>query len=619
MANTLVELLKQKKSVSATPATPAAPATSTAPLVADEATQHAQVVEEIKNTEAFREALKVFRGNDLVKRADWTPYPGMVAHGMVRLEGDVVLLTSFGRKVIDAVPLPQASSPPAANPLIDALRTSRTSTAPNAATTAPAPNQQQRLRTLSPLFTRAQGGSSEEVKKAADQIRAVLGEPTDGTVDALMRNVFQGMVNEADARIAREQRVSVVGPIDIVDMQPFVVDDPSQPENVPIEQWWPKYVGEEWSARRSHTHNVVIDENGNDVLYEAFDNGLVAVSQGTMHIVLATPAVTARFLKPTKLRSSIANGVGSTINPPDGPGPNAPDVDDTTAKPATATPILQLPDGRDALKLGKKDLTDAHAKVFSDVLEGSQAVKIYREFSVLPAKGRTMDMLVVDLRLMLALTYSTEWRAAAEAWRNTYVSPPPSPAETTPPPEAIPPAEAAPATPTEAATPPVSDVNVAVSPEAVDDVLAEASPTVPTKSETTAPAETPREVATRVFNELCDRTASFKGPVTAGPSDDPAEFVLYLNCRPMRGPVTDLADFLRPFEAKVAAENEVVDYQQLAWRDGPKSVVTAIAMAANRGELRLPAALYCDKHHPCYNEVVAYLTRFATEVIRTCY
>ncbi len=604
MSNPLVEMLKRKNVASATPATTPAPA------VPDEATQHAQVVEEIKNTEAFREAIKVFRGNDQVQRANWTPYPAMVAHGMVRLEGDAVLLTSFGRKVIDAIPLPEASPPVTGKPLLDVLRTQREGSTAGATTATPTPTQKDRLRTLSPMFTRAQGGTLDDVKAAADQIRTVLGEPTDGTVDALMRNVFQGMVNEADARIAREQRVSVVGPIDIVDMQPFVVDDPSQPENVSIEQWWRQYVGEEWGDRRSHTHNVAIDENGNDVLYEAYDNGLVTVSQGTMHIVLATPTVTTRFLRPIKVRASIANGVGSTINPPDGPGPNAPDVDDTTAKPATAVPILQLPDGRDALKLGKKDLTDAHAKVFSDVLEGSQAVKIYREFSVLPAKGRTIETLLVDLRLMLALTYSTEWRAAAEAWRNTYVSPTTSPAEAAPP---TPAAEAAPPMPS------VSDVNVAVSPEAVDDVLAEAKAAASTTSETTVPVETPRDVATRVFNELCDRTASFRGPITAGPSDDPAEFVLYLNCRPMRGPVTDLADFLRLFEAKVAEQNELVDYQQLPWRDGPKSVVTAIAMAANRGELRLPAALYCDKHHPCYNEVVAYLTRFATEVIRTCY
>lgn len=618
MANVLTDLLKRK---GATPGT-------ASPVVPDETTQITQVVEEIQATTAFRDAIRIFRGNDQVKRAEWTPYPAMISHGIVRLDGDWVLITSFGRKVIEAVPVLDMASAQPSNPRPNALLSQILGPKKPGAVGPPsgAPvltNQKDRLRTLSPQFTRAQSESLDALENVTDAMDAILSEKPDGSVDQTMRTVFTGMVSEARARITRERKpVSVEGPIDIVDYQPFVVDDPSQDNNVSLADWWRSHVGEEWDQHRTQRHQVAIDENGNDVLYELLDNGLVVVSGGGMHVVLATPVLSAKFLKPIRpLREVIANGVGSTINPPDGPGPDAPDVDDA-AKPKGPEPLL-LPDGRDALRLSKKDLVDAHAAVFSNVLEGSPAVKVYREFSGLPAKGRTSEVLLRDLRLMLALMCdSSEWRQAAEAWRNTYMTP------SVPPPAETPPAETAPAVSLEeaktsattlsrgptlpahlpadvsglehATTTPtgVSDVHVAVSPEAIETVLADEA----------KPAAAQSAATFHVSMLSTAPSAMVDGAMT-----------LYINCRPMRGGVVDLADFLRPYEAKVAAEHEVPYYMALPYKDGAKAVVTALAIAANRGELVLPSALYCDKHHPAYDEAVAFLSGYAVEVVRPCY
>lgn len=573
-----------------------------------------QYADGIANVEGEVRVCQAFASGAGRTNADLLPgdaVAGLVARGLFKLDGKVLTPTDLGGKVVavllargivanQAAPATPASAPatPPATPakaggLLGRLKSG------GAAPAAPAkPTDLQRLRDLSPKLTAAwnvaSGDPTVEAEKVLEDIAAILESGTpDGSIDAKSREIFEGMVGDAIAEIERRRtpppepetapegtdNTGDTGEDDI----PEIVIEIETLESLFIEnedKTGPK-VGDWWKERFGVTIEdaTAVGRMGlDDGDAYKMDNGLVLMITDEISGVLCPPELLERFSGASPAAAPAApaapvQGAGSAINPPDGVKSDTPDSElPETGKNKGGRPVLGpvLPDGTNVRKLGKKELVDAHKALFGE-LEGSPAVKVYRGASKLPEKRPVVEDFYADIELMLALLKAnadgTDPAAAVQGLQDAATggdNPPETPAAA--------PRSATPVTPARTVAP--------VAP------VATKAPEPPTGGE-----------------------HAVQG------------FRLFIGCRPMRGgqDVVELADFLRPFEEAVAAEDQIAHIMDKPYKDGIKATVVKLQIAYNRSELALPPAIYVPRDHPAAGEAVAFLTRFAVEIVRVCY
>ena len=454
--------------------------------------QHA---EKVAGNEAELRVMAAFASTDTVTQASLPPeFSALFGRGLLKLDGDAATLTDIGIQVRQI--LLRGGLKPAV------------------------PSVKDRLHLLSPRLTKAYNEGASVVSEIVSEIQTVLAESDDGSVTAATREVFVGMVSDAQGWLARQVPKDVQ--IDFDSLEPIFLESEAG-DGTTVSTFWMEKTGR--ILDKEPVTGQMGMEDGKAYLFES---GVVLVRSATLAGLFGTQAQKVEIL--------LKKGAGSSINPPDGVGEDAPDDE---VAPVKKSEGLILPDGRDAKKLPKKDLGEAHLKLFEDVLEGHPAIKIYKTVTNLPEKGKTIERYLEDVALILKLRDGIEKGLDLEGLK-ALVAPAPA-----------------------------------------------AAPAV-------APAVAP----------------------AAAPA---APLVLYIDCRPMRRGIVDLADFLRPFEDAVAEESQLPDYLGKPFKDGQKAVVSKLAIARNRGELNFPDAIYCPKTHPAFSEATGWLTRFATEIVRPCY
>jgi hypothetical protein len=536
---------------------------------------------------------------------------GLVARGLFKLDGKVLTPTDLGGKVVgvllargvvanQAAPVTPANAPasPATPPakaggLLGRLKSGGAVPAAPAAPTKP--TDLQRIHALSPKLTAAWNATDADPADVAEgvleEIAAILEiDSPDGSIDAKNREIYEGMVGDAIAEIERRRTpppppeapkgadsesaedtddIPVIT-IEIETLESLFIEneDKTGPK---VGDWWREKFGvtiEDATA----VGQMALDDGD---AYK-MDNGLVLMITDEISGVLCPSELLERF---TATAGTPVQGAGSAINPPDGVKSDTPDAElPPDPKNKGGRPVLGpvLPDGTNVRKLGKKELVDAHKALFGE-LEGSPAVKVYRGASKLPEKRPVVEDYYADIELMLALLKAnadgTDPAAAVQGLQDAASA-----------------AEAA-----EAATggdnPPETP---AAAPRSV-------TPVTPARTVTPVALKTPE-------------------PPTGGDTAVQG-FRLFIGCRPVRGgqDVVELADFLRPFEEAVAAEDQIAHVMDKPFKDGIKATVVKLQIAYNRSELALPPAIYVPRDHPGAGEAAAFLTRFAFEIVRVCY